>query len=345
MRRRHRRARQVVASAVASLLVLTIGLGLIVQLRPQIRDPLFSAKQRAFAERTRQSPESIRIGIFGSSRAAAGLEPFELERAMLQGDRPCVAFNLAIAGDGPIAQHVHVNRVLRSCPRMDIAIIELLPVGFAWHGDRPYDVQVLRPDRLTLDEVATVERFGFPDEVRREWLQGSASPWSGLRFQLLSAVKPRWRPAGLEGLDANRPQIAATQGWGPWDDASKEIVQQRLPTVKAAYDGHLRAIRFDRPHAQALRETIAVLEAAQVRPVVVMLPEGSAFRSWYAPDVSRALRDYWDDLRRTTHATLIDAREWLGDEAFADGHHIARRSARELTRRLVEAIRENDSKR
>jgi hypothetical protein len=339
-RRRARRARNAVASSVLTLFVLNAGLAAFVQLRPGFRDPLCAAKVKALAARFGSAPEPTRVVVLGSSRTAAAVEPRAMEAAVAAGTgRPCLAFNMGLQGDGPISQLIHYRRLREAGVRPDVVVVELLPSAFAWYSDpsrnedRPYDATILRPDRLTRAELDTVCEYGFPPrETRGEWREATYNPWFGFRFQLLARVQPRWLPPGIV---QHRKDIGETGGWGPWDPVPPEIARLRIEEVRQAYESQLQAIRIAGPHVEAFEDLVRECRRDGVRVAVVVPPEGSTFRAWYSASVQAALTAFQDRLRREFGVTVLDAREWLPDEAFVDSHHVVRTWARPYTERLA----------
>jgi hypothetical protein len=280
------------------------------------------------------------VVALGSSRTAAAVEPRALEAAVAAGTgRPCLAFNMGLQGDGPISQLVHYRRLREAGVRPDVVIVELLPSAFAWysdpsrHEDRPYDATILRPDRLTRAELDTVCEYGFPpQETRGEWREATYNPWFGFRFQLLARVQPRWLPPGIV---QHRKDIGETGGWGPWDPVPPEIAWLRIEEVRQAYESQLQAIRIAGPHVEAFEDLLRECRTDGVRVAVVVPPEGSTFRAWYSASVQAALAAFEARLRQEFGVTVLDAREWLPDEAFVDSHHVVRTWARPYTERLA----------
>jgi hypothetical protein len=338
-RRRVRRARNTIVSAIVTLLVLNATLAVFIYNRPGFRDPLFDAKVKALVARFQTREEPAKVVVFGSSRTAAAVEPRVMEEVVAnRTGRPCVTFNMGVQGNGPVSQLVHYRRLREAGIKPDVAVFELLPAAFAWYldparnEDKPYDATILRPDRLTRTEVNTVCRYGFPEETRREWWEENLNPWSGFRFQLLARVEGKWLPPGIV---QHRADIGETGGWGPWDAVSPALRAQRVEEVKQAYGSQLHALRFDGPHVEAFEELLRECERDGVRVIVVAPPEGSEFRSWYPPGVQQKLADFEERLRREFGVPVIDAREWLPDAAFADSHHVLRGWAGPYTKRLA----------
>jgi hypothetical protein len=342
-RRRARRARISILSALVTLFILNVGLAAFIHDWPGFRDPLFDAKLKALVARFASQGEPTRVAVFGSSRTAAAVEPRVLEEVVSKKTgRPCTAFNMGVQGNGPISQLVHYRRLRDAGVKLDVAMFELLPAAFAWYlnpsrnEDQPYDATILRPDRLTGKEVDVVCQYGFPAETRSEWREATCNPWSGFRFQLLARVEPKWLPPGIV---QHRADIGESGGWGPWDPVLPAIRAQRVEEVKQAYGSQLHALRFEGPHVKAFEELLRECESDGVRVIVVAPPEGSEFRSLYPPEALDRLAEFEERLRREFGIRVLDARMWLPDEAFADSHHVLRAYAGPYTRRLaVDAI-------
>jgi hypothetical protein len=342
-RRRVRRARSSIVSALVTLFALNTGLAAFIHYRPGFRDPLFDAKVKALVVRFASRDEPAKVVVFGSSRTAAAIEPREMEKVVAERTgRPCVAFNMGVQGNGPISQLVHYRRLRDADVKPDVAMFELLPAAFAWyldesrHEDQPYDATILRPDRLTGPEVDTVCRYGFPDETRSEWREATFNPWYGFRFQILARIEPKWLPPGIV---QHRADIGETGGWGPWEPVPPAIRAQRVEEVKQAYGSQLHALRFEGPHVKAFEELLEECRRDGVRVVVAAPPEGLEFRSLYPPEALKSLAEFEERLRREFGIRVLDAREWLPDDAFADSHHVLRAYAGPYTRRLaVDAV-------
>ena len=73
---------------------------------------------------------------------------------------------------------------------------------------------------------------------------------------------------------------------------------------------------------RALRTSLELCRACGVPAALVLMPEGTDFRAWYPPAVAAALADLLTGLAAEFGVSLIDARPWLSDEAFSDGHHM-----------------------
>jgi hypothetical protein len=136
------------------------------------------------------------------------------------------------------------------------------------------------------------------------------------------------------------------QGWmARTERVTPEEYRFALEHARREYAAILQGFRLS-PHADgALRELLALCRRQQVQAVLVLTPEAQDFQSWYASAARREIDGYVQRLAAETGVTVVDARNWVGDDDFADGHHVlptgadcySERLAREVLRPLVMA--------
>jgi len=88
----------------------------------------------------------------------------------------------------------------------------------------------------------------------------------------------------------------------------------------------IRGADYTKAAVRALRDLVQVCRAEHIAAVFVVPPEGSAFRN-YAPAVEAAQVDAIRELAHELAVPLIDARTWVDDANFFDGHHATPRGA------------------
>ena len=67
-------------------------------------------------------------------------------------------------------------------------------------------------------------------------------------------------------------------------------------------------------------------------------PESSEYRSWYSPGADAELRGYCQELSATCGVPVVDARTWLPDREFTDGHHLFGAAAQRFTERFARQV-------
>jgi hypothetical protein len=73
---------------------------------------------------------------------------------------------------------------------------------------------------------------------------------------------------------------------------------------------------------RALRELLALCREQGIAAMLVLMPEGTEFQSWYGPGARAEIDAYLASVSRDYHIPLVDARSWLPDNAFFDSHHL-----------------------
>jgi hypothetical protein len=306
---------------------------------PGLRDPLYFDKyaklRRRVASRTTAAGRPVTVVMFGSSRTLLGLDGRLLEDELAARlGRPTVAFNFGMPAAGPITNLVNLRRLLEAGERPDLVLIEVMPPLLAAQQPVPQEYRFLLPERLLPAEVAVALTYGFPaDDVRGRWWQSALVPWYGLRFPILGRLASGWLPWALR-FDSSRNADAA--GWFPVlaTSVSPEEYRRAVARTREEYRPMLEGLCFGGPPSQALRDSLALCRDHGARAALVLMPEGSDFRGWYPPGARAALAELLDGLSQTFGAPLIDAREWLGDDGFTDGHHLLPSGAVAFTRRL-----------
>jgi hypothetical protein len=104
--------------------------------------------------------------------------------------------------------------------------------------------------------------------------------------------------------------------------------------VSAGYASILANFQVDSGADRALRDFLRVCRENSTGAVVIRTPESSTFRAAYQPDALSALDDYAQGLTREFGVKVVDARRWLPDEEFEDGHHPLLAGQKHFTDRL-----------
>jgi hypothetical protein len=108
--------------------------------------------------------------------------------------------------------------------------------------------------------------------------------------------------------------------------------------ARRQYHDLLQRLSFDEPTFAALQQTVNLCAQNRVRVALLLMPEGSEFRSWYPPHVEVDLSARLADVGERFDAAVIDARAWLDDGAFSDSHHMLPAAAEVFSQRLGRAI-------
>jgi hypothetical protein len=117
--------------------------------------------------------------------------------------------------------------------------------------------------------------------------------------------------------------------------------EQRRQYTELALDQYADAIRGFTPAAEpvrALREVLQLAHREAIPVALVVMPEASLFRTRTCPEMHAAVTGLLTDLQRQYGLAVIDARDWVEDAGFWDGHHLLPEGAAAFTDRFRGAL-------
>ncbi len=332
---RLRRQRMALGWAVASFVVLQVGLALgIERWLPEFRDPLFAIKERRLATRLACSGHAPSVVVLGSSHVEEGLigHAVEEQLAATCGIRP-VVFNFGIAGGGPLTELLTMRRLLADGIRPDHVLIEVVPPLLAAQVPSS-EFSRLTPQRLWLSELSLIARFG-PSlaELHAEWWQEWPVPWYSHRYAILACVAPRLLPNRVSN---STYALIDEAGDVPLRDTppTPDAYQYAVAHERQAFAPYFADFRLGGPGCDALRELVALCRQERIDARLLLMPQGKPFRNLYTPEVWAQIESFLQGLCREFDLSLIDARDWIADEHFSDAHHLIGSGASQFTERL-----------
>ena len=306
--------------------------------QPELRDPEYGYKLARLRQRLADEPDRPLVLILGSSRSALGLAPLALpapERPV--GGKAPIVFNFALTGSGPILELLCLHRLLRAGIRPNRVIIEVLPPVL--HQEEAWaEMSWMNINRLSCDDVWFLRRYTeHPWVLGRHWLRSRLTPWFSHRFCVLSRFAAEWLPwsarqDGWRGMDA--------AGWlpAPFHNLTAEEYQRKRDFARDQYGPPLEHFHITTLPDQALRELLQLCRQEGIAALLLLMPEGTEFQSWYPPGARERIDAYLGGLSREYGVPLIDTRCWMPDTAFFDSHHLLARGAATFTERFAHAI-------
>lgn len=316
-----------VLTAAAVVVASQAALALALAGMPGVRDPLYADKAEKLRASLDANPSAKVVVQFGSSRTSNALRGLDL--------RPTIAFNFGIPATGPVVQGVYLRRWLDEGRRTDLVLLEMFPAQMASQMPRPMESYFVNPERFDAAETGRVVTQGFAPE--RFGAAPGVSALFRYRLQILGRMAPALLPWNAR-YDSSRGSDAA--GWlkGIVEDPTPEQRAAGVARANAEYANLLQTLRLDGPAASALRDSLSLCRERGVKAAVVLMPEGTSFAALYTDDARRRVEAYVADLARDFGPVVIDARGWLADAAFIDGHHALPSGASTFTARLGERI-------
>lgn len=332
-------ARTTLLWTALGFVLLQVALAISIELAfPEFRDPVYGHKIARLQQRTiRAESRPLTVVMLGSSRTVCGFKASAIERPLAAAlGRPTVVFNFGINGAGPVLQLLNLKRVVADGIRPDLLLVEVMPPLLA--GQVPLyelDESVLPTDRLGLRDLPLVRRYAgaIRPNLDRNWWRESLVPWFSHRFSILNdlatnCLSEKAQIEGFRGMDACGCVNI------DWDDVSAAKCEAARQGMRTRYAPFLEGFRLGDAPCQGLCELLETCRRERIPAAIVIMPEGPAFRSWYSADAWHEIQRFVDDVCGRFDVPLINAREWLPEEDFADSHHHLPRGAAAFTARL-----------
>ena len=327
-----RRARVAIACFALAFVAGQAAFRLALDRRPAIGDPEFGRKLDGLRAKVADDPKRPLVVMLGSSRVATGFRPDALPRLTTADGREASAFNFAQVGTGPQVAYLVLKRMLDGGVRPDWVLVEFWPPFWCVDGYLQGYLDSL--NLAALDWPAARALGGYlpkPRKLYDAWLPAQLAPVFASRAAILSRLGPSWAPK----FDPERRlQNLDPAGWWSPRATVTEADRARLAEhYRGVYAPRLSKFTIRPTPDRALRDLLDLCRRESIRAAVVVLPEGDAFRALYPPGALRAVDEYLD--RFAGDVPVIDARGWVGDDGFADGHHLLPSGASTFTERLA----------
>ncbi|HEY1375973.1 MAG TPA: hypothetical protein VGF55_04230 [Gemmataceae bacterium] len=297
--------------------------------RPDLRDPSFGTRLIRLRQRVRERPGAPLVVAVGSSRVELGFRPDALGPSP---DGPIV-FNFGQPAAGPVREWLVLRRLWDDGIRPARVLVEVMPPALAAGG--PID-GALSASRLGWGDVADLApESDHPWIMCGEWLAARLVPVCSGRFCLVSRVAPLMLPVAdrldyvWNGLDADGAcELPAAV-------ATPEGRRHGLAVAAAEYRDRLSEFTIAPVPDRFLRRILDDCRRQDAPAALLLMPEGEAFRQWYPPGAGERLDAYVRGLADEFGVPVIDARRWMRDEDFWDGHHLLPGGAAAFSRRLA----------
>jgi hypothetical protein len=300
---------------------------------PAIRDPDYRVVEQIVRSRQQEAPGRPLVLFLGSSRTQMGLSAGRLN--VPDDPRAPVVCNAAILGGGPMMNGIVLRRLLDAGLRPRMVFAEVMPLSLSKRQGAAVEERQTFLYRYSLGEVVSLwPYFGEPYRLCWHWGRGRVFPCGCHRVELREALG-----IDIPGEGAMRASLRDASGWDasprPW--APTEIA--RLTRLNLAwYEDALTQPALAPGTMRAVRDLVRLCQEERIIAVLVVPPEGSCFRN-RMPAVEEAQMSALCDLAHALSVPLVDARAWVEDAGFWDGHHLTELGAVQYTDRFAREVR------
>lgn len=343
MQRRKRRPARVSRSrrAVAGLRwgafavgVALFGMALAVEtVKVDWRDPEYGHRLKQLRALQTAHPGRPLVVALGSSRTQMGFHP----TAMGFPDEPGspLVYNFGQSAAGPLRQLLTFRRLRDAGIKPDFVLVELFPMAVTADGPAERQLRDYAPKLGAADLRRLAPYCDDVGSLWREWAANRAASWHSLRLSLMSHWQGGWLP-WQKRVSFQWEQLDP-RGWTPFPIENVTAERRADGTAKASkeYAERLTNWRVGASSQRALRDLVERCRTDGVGVAFYLMPEGPAFRTWYASATRAAVDEYVEGVRRDL-APVFDATDGFAEHEFFDSHHLLRTGAARFSKRLAD---------
>jgi hypothetical protein len=314
------RAKQtLLATALAAVMLVPPAWVVVETARPDCLDPTYVQTRTALAAAVAAHPDHRLAVVIGSSRTQIGFAPELLPPQTDAVGRPVLWFNASHYEAGPGMNFVTLSRLLRDGHVPATVVMEIMP-AFCAHG-----AAGLLAKHATYRDAAAALTADLPGDLIVTVLKRRLTHFHDLESAWTGSGEP--------------PLASGPYGNAPAPAAVPPAERSRRRSAQLAWLNYL--LELPSIHPATVRATAATVAACRERGidlVFVLTPESPAFRAAYDPAGLARFSAWVAGTSREYGVKVIDARDWLPEEQFVDGHHATAEGAASFTARLVREL-------
>ncbi len=297
---------------------------------PGLYDPEHEARLAALRVRLAEAPGRPLLLLVGSSRTVMSFCPELLPPLRTPSGQDVIPFNFSHLASGPVMNLMEVTRVLRAGIRPTWLVCELMPPLLA------EEYHYLTLEAASVADLPLLSRYHPAARLWSVFLRGRTHPWDVHRLTVLRHAAPLLLSAEARAI-CDRIRLGPLGGdrTGYTPEALDEAeIRRRTEQTRQTYYERLQDFQITAASDRAVRDLAELCRRERIALVFVLTPEASLFRGWYPAQALRQIAEYCKVLHREYGVPIADARTWLDDADFTDGHHTLRRGAEAFTLRL-----------
>lgn len=306
-----------------------VGLVVVMDWRgPTLYDLEYGTRLALLRQRQAEAPGRPAALVVGSSRVGLGFLPERLPPLRSASGELVLPFNFSHLAAGPAFNLTVLHRLLREGVRPRWVLLEVNPGCMAHEGaSTPVTMS-------SAADLPVLQRYFNPLKVWGVYLRSRLNPWHSRRLAILRHWAPCWATdAGGEDRITLGP-LGGDAGWMLETRIDAEAKRRRTEAVRGIYWENLQHYHIDPLTDRAVRESLQLCRREGVECALLLTPESNEYRSWYSAEGAADFDRYCAGLAGEYDVPIVDARTWLTDDQFTDGHHPLRVGAEAFTDRL-----------
>ena len=309
--------------------------------RPMWGDAEYGYRIKHLRQRLASEPDKPLLVMLGSSRVGNGFEADDLPPPDATVANAPIVFNMSMAGGTHVVELFMLHRLLALGIHPRYVVIEVLAP--ALRADEDWFAPGVIPweGRLRWSDLDVLRRHAPANAWKNylAWIQMNLVPAYSYRYCLVSRYFPKLlEPSVFYSNNVNLIRHHLTlSGYSPFGVATvtPAMHQFLLGNMLTHYAPCFAQLVVSPKVDEVFRDMLELCRREQITVLgMVLMPESSEFRQLCTPAKRAMVQAYLTGLCRDYHIDLIDAGCWIGDEHFADGHHLLPAGAHLFTERL-----------
>ncbi len=301
---------------------------------PELFDSEYGVRLSLLQARQAEAPGRPLLLLMGSSRTVAAFRPETLPEMQTADGTRVLPFNYSHLAAGPILTLMEYQRLRRAGVRPEWLVVEVMPPCLSLENP----AQAV--GCMTVFDLALLQRYFDWSMIYGRYIRFRLIPWYRHRGEIVRRLAPAWTAPGSY-IDSELIHLAPLGGddhWSRMSIGSPDLIRRASEAARADYVPRLQQFSIKKSATRAYGELITKCHTDGVRLVLLLTPESTEFRSWYSAESLRQIDDWCSEMRRQYGVQIIDARAWVADSDFMDGHHVLDRGADAFTKRLGEEV-------
>jgi hypothetical protein len=226
-----------------------------------------------------------------------------------------------------------VERLLRQQIKPRWLVLEMVPRLLASETD------TVAVNGAAGQDLPVLQPYVSPWRLWGIYLRNRLDPWYRYRQAILLACAPAWVTACAGDLCVLDP-LGGDTSWLAQADLSETERRRRCDAVCRGLLKDFEHFRIARQTDRAVRDLLDRCRQEGIQVLLLQTPESTAYRSCYPSEVVEQSDAYLAALVREYGLPMVDARAWVPDRMFVDGHHLMLDGAAVFTHRLAREVLE-----
>jgi hypothetical protein len=300
---------------------------------PGLYDLEFDNRLRMLQQRRAEAPRRPLLLVMGSSRALGLFRPERLPALRTAAGEEVLPFNFAHTAAGPSYMYLSYRRLLEKGHVPRWLVLEIMPLIAGQESRQVYG------SRMVAREFAWFRDHRELLDLAREYFKPRAVPWAHLRVPLIHRYAPELAvaPPGFE-IAGDFDALGGARFEPACRAPAPGEVAEKLRRDVAEKGTLLDEFHPDPVAEQSLRALVTLCRQKGTRLALVLSPESPAFRTVYSLRCYQQIGEYATRWADEFDVPLLDAREWLEEGDFIDGHHPVYSGQTRFTDRLAQEL-------